>query len=71
MKDYFLAYNLKNYMLKRNLSLAKFCNKVKLQMKIIQNCLDNRSLSLETVEKLANELEVTIDQLLFEKINFN
>lgn len=69
--NWFLAKNINNYLTKN--SVISLCDKAKINATLVHLFLKSGKVSarLETVEKIANLFEVTIDQLLFGEIKFN
>lgn len=72
--DFKIKRNLEEFKQSKNLTIYAIGKILKLNYQVVKDLLTNNSfkkIKLETVEKVAVGLGLTIDQLLFEDIKFN
>nr|WP_172692194.1 hypothetical protein [Paeniclostridium sordellii] len=71
-KEIKLSSNLNNYKSQYNLSIPKMCKIFNMNYQRIKDILDRKQIGkVRTIEKIADTLDLTIDKLLFEDINFS
>lgn len=71
--NWFLSTNINNYINSKSMTVIEFCKASKLSFYTISYFLKGKkkSVRLEIGEKIATIIDVTMDQLLFEEIEFN
>lgn len=71
-KELKLSINLNNYKNQYNLSITKLCKTLKITYQMAKDILNGNQIGkVRTIEKIADNLGLTIDKLLFEEVNFN
>lgn len=70
-KELKLSINLNNYKNQYNLSITKLCKTLKITYQMAKDILNGNQIGkVRTIEKIADNLGLTIDKLLFEEVNF-
>ena len=71
-KELKLSINLNNYKNQYNLSITKLCKTLKITYQMAKDILNGNQIGkVRTIEKIADNLGLTIDKLLFEEVNFD
>ncbi|TAN67672.1 XRE family transcriptional regulator [Paraclostridium sordellii 8483] len=70
-KELKLSINLNNYKNQYNLSITRLCKTLKITYQMAKDILNGNQIGkVRTIEKIADNLGLTIDKLLFEEVNF-